>query len=360
MHNLSKLKAMLWTALVSLAAAGPASGPSSATPPQTGEITLTFSQRSPLSSRKDIARRLGAPEALLRDDYDLKSFTFRTYIPPNYDPSTPYGVFVYLGNHDVSAVPPEWKPLFDKSHMIFISPDWHSPQPEWQLLGLGFDAIDNLKRVYNIDTHRLYDMWFNSGPLPVPIAGADVFTGIILGEDWKYWRRINIPPNHYIDADLTPPPPDLLTRAKPHGVVLISLADNPASGAPIIEKALKQDGFAHVLSITRPLNELHYPNYAAGWITDPVLPFLDKAAQGPATAASATAATPATRPSSASPAASPDAQHLLAMARLFIANGKPERARTNLQSILARYPHDPTAIPAKKLLDSLPPPPASQ
>jgi TolA-binding protein len=45
------------------------------------------------------------------------------------------------------------------------------------------------------------------------------------------------------------------------------------------------------------------------------------------------------------------------MARLFIANGSTERARTNLQTILTRYPRDPAAVPAKKLLDSLPSPP---
>jgi TolA-binding protein len=48
------------------------------------------------------------------------------------------------------------------------------------------------------------------------------------------------------------------------------------------------------------------------------------------------------------------------MARLFIQNGNTERARTNLQAILAQYPHDPAATPAKKLLESLPPPPPPQ
>ncbi|HWE92405.1 MAG TPA: tetratricopeptide repeat protein [Tepidisphaeraceae bacterium] len=366
MHDPRRIRALCWTALLSLAAAAPATAPGNASPPQTGEITLTFTQRSPLSSRKEIARRLALPESKLPGgDYDLTTFPFRAYVPPNYDPNTPYGVFVYLGNHDVNTVATKWEPLFDKSHMIYITTDWHSPQPEWQLVGLGFDAIDNLKRVYNIDTHRLYDMWFNSGPLLMPIACADVYTGMILGEDWEYWRRINVPPNQFHAADFQSPPADLLTKAKPHGVVLITLGNNPDSGAPTIAMALKQDGFAHVLSITQPPEELHYPNYAAGWITDPVLPFLDKAARqspaGPATpATAATPATPATRPSTPSPAAGPEAQHLLTMAQLFLDNGKPERARTNLQAILARFPHDPAAVPAKKLLDSLPPLPPPQ
>jgi hypothetical protein len=226
MHPLRKLRALCWTVLLSLAAAAPATAPADASPPQTGEITLKFSQRSPLSSRTEIARRLGLHDTkLLPEDYDLAAFTFRVYVPPNYDPKTPYGVFVYLGNHDDNTVATKWEPLFDKSHMIFIAPDWHSPQAEWQLIGLGFDAIDNLKRLYNIDTNRLYDMWFNSGPLLMPIAGADVYTGMILGEDWRYWRRISMRPNQFHPADFQSPPADLLAKAKPHAVVLNSSSE---------------------------------------------------------------------------------------------------------------------------------------
>lgn len=366
MHHLRPLRTLFWIVLSSGAAAAQVTGPSNASAPKTGEITLKFTQRSPLSSRREIARRLGMKEAVLGPDYDLATFTFRAYIPRDYDPSTPYGVFVFLGNHDVPSVPPKWEPFFDKSHMIYIANDWHSPMSEADLVGLGFDAIDNLKRLYNIDTHRLYDMWINSGSLLMPMAGADVYTGMILGLDWHYWRRINLPGNRYHDADMATPRSDLLQKARPHGVVLVSLANTNDIGAPIIATALKQDGFAHVLNIAPTYDELHYPNYAAGWITDPVLPFLDKFAQqspaAPATPSpSDTAATPATLPSGTSPSASaegsPQAQHLLTMAKLFIANGKPERARTNLQAILTQYPHDPAAIPAKKLLDSLPPPP---
>ena len=359
MSHLRKLRVLLWGALLLLAAAAPATAPAGASAAQTGEITLNFTQRSPLSSRKELARRLSFQESRLGDDYDLKTFTFQVYVPPSYDPKTPYGILVYLGNHDVSSVPTQWEPLFDKSHMIFIGPDWHSPMSEADLVGLGFDAIDNLKRLYNIDTHRLYDMWFNSGDLRFPLAGADVYTGMILGLNWDYWRRLNVPPNGFHPADFPPPPIDEIQKARRHGVVLISLSSHPNPGVTMLVMGLKEDGFAHVLSISQTPDELHYPNYAAGWMTDPVLPFLDKAAQE-RPGMSAPGAPPATRPSTTSPAGSADAQHLLTMARLFIANGSPERARTNLQSILARYPHDPAAAPAKKLLDSLPPPPPPQ
>lgn len=369
------LRSLFWVGLCLLAAvpvAAVAAAPGDAAAPQTGEVTLKFTRRSPLSSRKELARRISCKESELGDDYDITTFRFRAYIPRNYDPSTAYGVFVYLGNHDVNTVATKWEPLFDKSHMIYITNDWHSPMPEWQLVGLGFDAVDNLKRLYNIDTQRLYDMWFNSGSLQMSIAGADVYTGMIVGEDWHYFRRINLPANHFVDADMPRPPDDLLDKAKLHGAVMIGLAP-PDEGLGVVTKAMKEDGFDHVLGISEAYDELHYPNYAVSWISDPVLPFLDKFSKESAAVAGSlplresfsadsgvkqNAATPATLPSgtsSSAAAGNSDAQHLLNMARLYIDNGDTERGRGNLQTILSKYPGDPAAIPAKKLLDSLPP-----
>jgi hypothetical protein len=171
-------------------------------------------------------------------------------------------------------------------------------------------------------------MWFNSGSLQMALAGADVYTGIIVGEDWNYFRRITIPGKGYCDATIPMPPSDLLRAARPHGVVLISVAPaDPVTDAHMISMAVKQDGFENVLSIVQAYDQVHYP-YVATWITDPVLPFLDKTARQAARAPIAAAAT--TRPAGtaaktagapSASAASADAQHLLTMAKLFIDNG---------------------------------------
>jgi len=367
MNFLRKLRSLLWLVLLSPAAAGPATNPASV---QTGETKFTFMQRSPLSSWKQITQRLGITDNDVPGDYDLKTFTFTAYIPSDYDPSVAYGIFVYLGNHDVNTPPKQWEPVLDKSHMIFIAPDWHSPTNELALIGLGFDAVDNLKRLYNIDSHRLYDMWFNSGPLLMPVAGADVYTGMILGEDWDFYRKIDLPGGQYVPAKFPPPPHDLMEKAKQHGVVLISVSNNKHPEGEIMAKAMKQDGFSAVLSIAQSSDELHYPNYAAGWFTVPVLPFLDKnnnaeshavskphAAAGAPSSAAAARASGAAAPaaSAAASSSSADAQHLLSMAQLYLSNGSTELARAKLEDVIAKYPKDPAAGTAKKLLDALPP-----
>src|ERR1700689_4776524 len=122
-----------------------------AVPVKTGEFDLTFTERSPLSTPKELARRLNLKPASLGADYDLSKRPFKAYVPRNYDPATSVGVFVYLGYKDSVSTPPLWKPVVEQSHMIFITPVCHfgteySPSvPMWQMAGLALDAVYNLK-----------------------------------------------------------------------------------------------------------------------------------------------------------------------------------------------------------------------
>jgi hypothetical protein len=90
---------------------------------QTGEVDLTFTQRSPLSTPKEIARRLKAnPDK----DYDLSTLPFKAYVPTNYDPAVPHGLFVYLGYKDSVSTPPQWHAMLEQHHLIFITPVCHT------------------------------------------------------------------------------------------------------------------------------------------------------------------------------------------------------------------------------------------
>jgi len=135
---------------------------------KTGEIDLTFTQRSPLSTQKEIARRLKATPASLGEDYDLSKLPYKAFIPTNYDPAVPQGLFVYLGYKNTVSSPPPWRPIFEKHHLIFISPVCHSGTgyaptvPLWQTFGLALDAVYNCRKQYNIDDRRIYLMsWDN-------------------------------------------------------------------------------------------------------------------------------------------------------------------------------------------------------
>jgi TolA-binding protein len=131
---------------------------------------------------------------------------------------------------------------------------------------------------------------------------------------------------------------------------------------------MKTDGFQHVLGQETTPADVQYPCLKRDWFERTVLPFLDKVSMTvPAIAANQSAvqaghaiATQAsgaatTRPSMVR-ASSPEAQHLLAMAKLGIQNNRVALARDKLQLILSAYPTDPCAAEARKLLATLPPP----
>ena len=352
-------------------AALPETAPSAAR----GEIDLTFTQRSPISTRKELARRLNFKESELGDDYDLPKRPFKAYVPPGYNPSVPYGVFVYLGYKDSESVPTEWEPALDKAHLIFITPVCHHGQqyagdvPLWQTMGLAFDAVENLKHTYNIDPRRLYLMSFGNDSLRMLLATGDVFTGLLDTFDEQYFRKMVSPNRSFIPGSYPPPPGNLLQEAKRRAIVLLDPDfTNPNDSRGMRLAAMKSDGFTHLLAQKVDTDDVHYPHLKVAWFEDSVLPFLDKVAlDAPASRPALASSSPATQPTPgatgptvrppADTSGNPEAQHLLSMARLYIQNGQPALARPKLETILASYPKDPAAVTAKQLLATLPSPP---
>src|SRR4051794_27648631 len=80
----------------------------SADAPKTGDFETTFTQRSPLSEKKELLNRLAHKNA---DDYDLASLPFLVYVPTDYDAANAYGVIAWINHKDVSETPPKWKPV---------------------------------------------------------------------------------------------------------------------------------------------------------------------------------------------------------------------------------------------------------
>jgi hypothetical protein len=334
-------------------------------PVQTGEIDLTFTQRSPLSTPKEIARRLNAKEHDLAPDYDLSKFPFKVYVPKNYDPAVPHGVIVYLGYKDSVSVATLWEPALDQNHLIFITPVAHSGHaydpviPMWQTLGLAFDALDNLKRTYNVDAKRCYLMAFDNS-LQMTLGCADVFTGFIVCMDNNFWAKLTMPNGSYYNATFTLPGGPIFGMAKQRGIVLaFEDIENAGSESSLIARTMKQLGF-NVLPLRATAGEdLHYPNLKIEWFEQTALPFLDKAAVNakvrPASVAQEATTHPTTERAAAPASDEPEPQHLLKVAKLYIDNGQTNFARPKLETIIRKYPYDPAAVTAKQLLDQLPP-----
>ena len=373
-NRFMRLAGVLIGILISTVAAraeGPATAPAEA---KTGELDLTFTQRSPLSARKELARRLNLKEAELGADYDLATRPFKAYVPPGYNPTVPHGVFVYLGYKDSVECPALWEPVLDKAHLIFIMPECHhgdhypNDVPLWQVMGLAFDAVENLKRLYNVDTRRLYLMSFHEGSLRMSLASSDVFAGMLCVFDSDYFRPITLRGYQPMPAKFAPPPGPLLQQAKRRAIVMLDPDFGDATNSlGMVVNAMKSDGF-NMMKQVADTEDVHYPNLKPEWFEQKVLPFLDKsalsapeahavAASTPLKGAAAPASNPAGPATPAGPAGNPEAERLLRMARLYVQNGQPNLARPKLEAILSAYPKDPSAAVAKQLLDQLPAPP---
>jgi hypothetical protein len=332
---------------------------------KTGELDLTFTERSPLSTPKELARRLNLKPADVATDYDLSKKPYKAYVPTNYDPATPVGIIVYLGYKDSVSTPPLWKPVLDESHLIFITPvchfgDLYAPSiPLWQTVGLALDAVNNLKHQYAIDSKRIYLMSWDES-MRVSIATADVFTGFIVTYDLGWLESIRSGNLIYPSA-FSPPPAELLHDAENAPFFRIDDASPELVKAnERIAGAMRRRGFEHVMRAgLSNSDDLHYPNFKAEWFSQQAMPFLDKfstadrkAVPKTETAATKSDAAPAATNPSAAPAPS-EAQSLLSKARLLLANGQTDIARDKLQQIIKLFPDDPAAAKARELLDQI-------
>ena len=335
---------------------------------KTGEMDLKFTVRSPLSTRKELARRLNYKESDLGPDYDLSKCPFKAYVPASYNPAIPCGVFVYLGYKDSEALPTLWEPILDKFNMIFITPVCHhgdeypNSVPLWQVMGLAFDAVENLKRLYNIDTARVDLMSFNQDSMRMSLGAADVFTGLIVRGDYDYCLVMILPEHRYFPPKFPLPPGLIFQQAKRRGIILLDVDfSDPNQPPELLITTMKRDGFTHVLGLPSTNEDVHYPNLKPEWFEQTALPFLDKSALGPGKYSGpqpllpgGPTSQPASSDSGEVPAANPEAEHLLRLARLYTQNGQPALARAKLEAIVRTYPNDPAAKAARQLLTTQP------
>jgi hypothetical protein len=320
----------------------------------TGDIDLTFTERSPLSKPEELARRMNLKESEVSPDYDLSKCPFKAYVPTNYDPSVPVGVFVYLGYKDTIGTPPLWHLVLEKEHLIFISPVCHSGEqyppavPKWQSLGLAFDAVQNLIKQYKVNSHRIYMMSWAKDATRVSLAAGDYFTGFIVVGDPGYCVQMRNPDGSFYPPDFPPPPAQLIAHAK-EAPFLFTSDGTPDPALTLKIATMKRGGFRSVKVINLTLGEdLHYPNFKAEWLEDEALPFLDKGTGGLKSAKPDVATTlTSTQPSVSQP------EHLLSVAKILLSNGQTSLAKLKLQQLVKAYPDDPAADEAKKLLEGL-------
>lgn len=194
-------------------------------------------------------------------------------------------------------------------------------------------------------------------------AYPDVFTAGIFRQA-SYFRPIKSKTGGFFTPKFGPPAGQYVTKAKANPMVVLNWPKMDPDPTVPMASAMQQDGFKHVLSIPVDVEPYHYPNFSTEWF-EPIAEFIEKnpppkgvIAAGAAAAtrpAEPSAAAAATAPATPAPvAAANEPQKLLSLAKNYINAKSYPAARARLNTILEKYPTDPAAAEARKLLQTIP------
>jgi hypothetical protein len=311
--------------------AGTLAGAPATEPVKTGDFSVTFDQRSPLSDYQKLQARLNRTVQDLGPDYKLAEQPFQVYVPGDYDGSVPLGIVVYIVPDGTPDAYGDLMPVFQRHHLIFIGPR-NGHLPVGVATGLSLDAIFNLEQRYHIDPSRIYLIGAGTSSQSTGWCTSDIFAGDVTIWYLGYFRKIDGLTGYPIFPQ---PPADLLERTKTR-VHILAFDESPSREyfRTHLAEAMTDDGFEHIVS-----NEVSRDDMMqAPWL-EKMLGILESI---PAKTAAAQAA----------PAPS-EAQHLLKMAQMYIDNQQPDLAREKLNQIIQQYPDDPAAQTAKQLLSQM-------
>jgi hypothetical protein len=269
---------------------------------KTGEQRLKFSARSPLSAPNLMAPRLG--EKKLEPDYNLADQEFMLWVADDYTPTKSQGILLLLNFKVTAALPEAVLPLLKQKRMIFVAP-LDDSQATWVKVGLGLDAIHNLKKQYAIDDSRIYlfdfDRSFARNPQGHQASAGELlainYSDIITGSFHSYfvhaWKPLKVS-RGTVGAGALIPPPAQLAVAKTHPLIV----SHPGQNDEITtahDRFVQQEGFKLFKRIDVTGEQAHYPLYTTDWVTE-VLKYLDDNAPKPKAKPGAPATAPGVRP----------------------------------------------------------------
>jgi len=152
-------------------------GVTHAAAPQTGAFQLTITERSPLSSREEMLKRMGGGGT---PNYDVAADPYDIYVPKSYDGTVAYGLIAYI-NSGHGGHAPRFRPVCDARRLIWVGHTRvQNERPTAHRMGLTIDAVEYLRKHYRIDPDRIYVSGNSGGGRVaslVAIPYTDVFSG---------------------------------------------------------------------------------------------------------------------------------------------------------------------------------------
>lgn len=253
----------------------------------TGGFETTFTERSPLSEIKSLAKRLKVlnPGEKMENlqDYDLSKEGWWVYVPEKYDPAKPMGLIVLALYKHADSLPPAILPQLADANVALVVPKEYL-DTWWKRSGLMLDAAYNMQHMYKIDPKRVYIFgsqdWVDADGKMYAVGNImglfypEVFTGTFTANSLLLYRRAPVARGGFYN----PQTPRLEMAqgllARTHPLVVGQVDDS--EGAKAAMAAYKMDGFKNLKVIPVSMEQYHYPNFTTDWLPD-VLKYMDGA-----------------------------------------------------------------------------------
>ncbi len=329
---------------------------------KTGEFHLQLTERSPLSTLAEMAKRMGSKPDPTAADYDLSKQDFYVYVPSSPGEDGKYGLVDVLPFADGHGfAPKDQKPILEKYHLLWIAPmHGGDGQPAQQRVGELIDAAYNARKIWPISDRRLYAFittWKS------PEGGAafyypDQFTGVLMNTEPIWFTKIHDPKTGHNTPLAFPRPRDeSFAQAKNLRYFLVKDTGQEETIQRLHDLVIR-DGYlaarfkyVKVLPVEGPKCNL-WSTYTGDWF-DEGIQYLDEGPSRGAVAAATRPATVATSRPSAAVSKDDQANRALSLAKSYVSSGSYSLARTKLQKIIDDYPDTKAAEEAKKLLEEI-------
>jgi hypothetical protein len=166
---------------------------------------------------------------------------WEVYVPYNYDPQRPAGVFVYADPRDWGGMPDKWREVFNQRNMIWIGANLSDRRPSdlqrtWAAI-LGPRAIE---KQYKIDLNRLY---IGSSEDAAAIAVT------VMMSSGEYVGAVYISGSQYWQGDA---PPQIESFRRKYHVFITGSNDKALAAIRRDIENYKSEGVTNIKLIYRP------------------------------------------------------------------------------------------------------------
>lgn len=185
--------------------------------------------------------------------------TYEVYVPSDYAPGRPFGLFVWISASPESRVPEQWMKVLDAQHLICVAPNdiGNDRDMIWRTY-MALETVRQAKARYTIDDERVYVSGISGGgriASHAALLGADTFTGGFYVVGCNFWKPVSTGEGKRMYAGFwRTPDPRLLKRARATNryVLLTGSDDFNRGNTKSVYDGYVKDKFAHATYLEVP------------------------------------------------------------------------------------------------------------